>query len=316
MNGTPHEGTGRAHGKVILVGEHAVVYGRPAIAAALPQGASARARFTDDTDSVLSVEPWHVEVRPRDDSPLARAFAVMLDAVGIERPVRIDAVLELPGGSGLGSSAALGCAVLRALDALVGVESRSAEMAHGITLAWERIFHGRPSGVDNAIAWRGGLIWYVRGHPLEPIRARRPLQLVIGDSGEPCSTRITVTEVARRYERERDRMEKNFEAIAAIVRNARMAMEAGDLRALGQLFDLNHSLLASMLVSTTSLEDMIAAAREAGALGAKLTGGGGGGCMIALVPDPQTAARVRDALTALGKRAFIATIGGTPEAEE
>jgi mevalonate kinase len=318
MSDTRHKGCeqagfGQAHGKVILLGEHAVVYGRPALAAGLPHGASARARFSDEPASSLAVVPWNVDVRPGGGGSLAQAFGALLHAAGVERSVRVEATVELPGGSGLGSSAALGCAVLRALDALRGLPPRPHDEALEITLAWERVFHGNPSGVDNAVAWSGGLVFYERGRPLTPIRPRSPFMLVIGDSGQTCSTRITVSEVARQHKRHRERIEKCFDAIAAIVRNGRLAIERGDLRALGQLFDMNHSLLASMLVSTETLEEMIATARAAGALGAKLTGGGGGGCMIAVVSDQEIGIRVRDALIAGGKRAFLTTIGAPPQ---
>lgn len=305
------EGRGTACGKVILLGEHSVVYGRPAIAAGLPRGASARATWGEGaaSESTLHVVPWDVTVRPDGERSLAQAFGVLLREVGIDRAVAVEGKVELPGGSGLGSSAALGVAVLRALDDLRGVARDEASML-ACSLAWERVFHGNPSGVDNAMAIAGGLAWYVRGEPIAKVRARRALRLVVGDSGEPCSTRITVGEVARQHEKNRERMEKQFDAIAAIVRNGRLAIEAGDGRALGQLFDMNQSLLAGMLISTGTLEEMIGAARAAGALGAKLTGGGGGGCMIALADGAESAERVRAAIEALGKRAFVALVGG------
>lgn len=301
-------GVGVAHGKVILLGEHSVVYGRPAIAAGLPKGASARASFADET--TLAVSPWGVEVGPdpHAEKSLTRAFAALVQTAGYERAVRIEARVELPGGSGLGSSAALGTAVMRAVDDLLG-RTRSESDALAVSLAWERIFHGNPSGVDNAMAYAGGLAWFVRDQPLERVRARKPLTLVIGDSGEPCSTKITVGEVARQHEKSPERMDKTFDAIAAIVRNGRSAIESGDAKALGQLFDMNQSLLAGMLISTGTLEEMIGAARAAGALGAKLTGGGGGGCMIALAESAESAERIKSAIEAQGKRAFIAIIG-------
>lgn len=302
-------GEGVASGKVILLGEHSVVYGHPAIAAGLPRGASARAAASGDR-TVLAVEPWGVEVSPDPgaDKSLTRALAAMVEAAGWKEPVRVDARVDLPGGSGLGSSAALGVAVMRAVDDLLGIRRSDAE-ALEVSLAWERVFHGNPSGVDNAMAIAGGLAWYVRGQPIERLRGRTPLTLVIGDSGEPCSTMITVGDVARQHAADPERMGKQFEAIASIVRNGRLAIERGDLVSLGQLFDMNHALLAGMLISTGTLEEMIAAARSAGALGAKLTGGGGGGCMIALTDGGESAARVKGAIEALGKRAFVATIG-------
>ncbi|UJR83865.1 mevalonate kinase [Sandaracinus amylolyticus] len=305
-------GVGEAHGKVILLGEHSVVYGRPALAAGLPRGASARAMDAEG-ESSLHVTPWDVTVTPRDERSLGKAFGVLLEAACVERPVRIEARVDLPGGSGLGSSAALGVAVLRAIDALRGVERDDAS-ALEVSLAWERVFHGNPSGVDNAMSIAGGLAWYVRGRAIERVRARRAIPLVIGDSGEACSTKITVGEVARQHEKSPERMEKQFDAIAAIVRNGRLAAEQGDLKALGQLFDMNQSLLAGMLISTATLEEMIGVARAAGAYGAKLTGGGGGGCMIAVTEDRAGAEKVRAAIEEqCGKRAFVALVGGDQE---
>lgn len=300
-------GAGVAHGKVILLGEHSVVYGRPALAAGLPRGASARAWSTRET-STLHVVPWNVTVRPDAERSLSQAFAALLEAAELEGGARIEAQVDIPGGSGLGSSAALGVAVLRAIDAMRGIERDEASMLE-CSLAWERVFHGNPSGVDNAMAIAGGLAWYVRGQPLERVRTRRPLVLVVGDSGEPCSTMSTVSEVARQHAKSPERMEKHFDAIGVLVRNGRLAAEAGDAKALGQLFDMNQSLLAAMLISTDTLEEMIGAARAAGALGAKLTGGGGGGCMIALAADRDAAEKVKDAIEAGGKRAFVAIVG-------
>lgn len=312
MSRSQERAAGRAGGKVILLGEHAVVYGRPAIAAGLPDGAVARAQLAPpEQGTTLAVSPWNVQVRPDPEaaSSLARAFAALVAAAGYaERAIRVEAEVALPGGSGLGSSAALGVAVLRAIDAVFGRARNDSELLE-ILLAWERVFHGQPSGVDGALAIAGGLGWYVRGQPLEPIAARRPLLLVVGDSGEPCSTRVTVGEVARQRERNPERMDATFDAIAAIVRNGRLAIEHGDHVALGQLMDMNQSLLAGMMVSTPTLEEMIGAARAAGALGAKLTGGGGGGCMIALAADEAAAANVERALLSMGKRAFVTRVG-------
>lgn len=297
----------RAGGKVILLGEHAVVYGHPAIAAGLDRGANATAARIEG-DSMLSISPWGVTIEPNTDHgapPLARAFDALLATYDEPPRVAVRADVEIPGGGGLGCSAALGVAILRAIDEALGLE-READRVIEASLAWERVFHGTPSGIDNAMAARGGLALFRKGDALVPLRARRPLVLVVGDSGEPGSTRAMVESVARQHERAPARLDRTFEGIASLVRNGRLAIEAGDVVELGKLMDLDQALLNTLLVSTARLEELCALARAAGALGAKLTGGGGGGCMIALAPDPEVAERIS---AALGKGAFVVTAG-------
>jgi mevalonate kinase len=304
-------------GKVILLGEHAVVHGVPALAAALDL--HARATASIGAIDRMRIAPWGVDVTTSDALSLARAFAAAIaERGGTRAPVEVDATITVPGGAGLGSSAALGVAVIRAIDALEGV-TRDDEDTQRIALAWERVFHGNPSGIDTRMAIAGGIALY-RRHPSEGQRAlervvpRVPITLVIAHSGDGASTRAMVESVARQKERDGARFEKALSAIDALVGNARRAIEAGDLRALGQLFDMNQSLLAAWMVSTGTIEEMCAAARAAGALGAKLTGGGGGGCMIALARSIEAAEPIRAALLEHGKKeAWIVTAGGTED---
>lgn len=294
-------------GKVILLGEHAVVYGTPALAAGIGRGVWAKAAPAARTE--LAVEPWGVTIGVDDDADLGRALAAVVRAHPKELPaLRVEAEVELPAGAGVGCSAALGVAVIRALDRAVGHEASDAEIAER-ALDWERVFHGNPSGVDNTMAAHGGVAVYRKGEPLEPVPLKKPLTLVVGDSGEPSSTRTMVEGVAHQRERDPARFQKSLDAIASLVQNARLAIEAGDLYGLGQLMNLNHALLSGWMLSSSALEDMCAAAREAGATGAKLTGAGGGGCMIALVEDDDAAARVAAAIERTGHRAFVAEVG-------
>ena len=314
---------GHGSGKVILLGEHAVVHGVPAIAAGLSVGAIAKAR---EGEPVLSIAPWGVTVCAGEDTPLGAAFAALLaaratDARGDETPREhtVAATIALPGSAGLGSSAALGVATLRALDLADGID-RDFDRSQAVALAWERVFHGNPSGIDTAVALSGGLVRF-RRHPadgeraLEPLAAGRALRVVVGHSGAPGSTKETVARVGLRKTEDPARFEAELNRFREVVRAGEHAVLAGDLDALGASFDRCHGLLARWRVSTDALDAMCERARAAGALGAKLTGGGGGGCMIALVRDEAAAHRVRSALVSMGRDAFETTIGETKVAK-
>lgn len=295
---------GFGRGKVILLGEHAVVHGYPAIAASIERGVHAQA--TPAERDLLRLKPWDLVVAADEGSeePLARAFAAILGEY-IDRPaLDVEARVDLPAGAGLGCSAAIGVAVLDAIDEALGLNRSRAELGDA-ALRWERVFHGNPSGVDNTMSAVGGVALFRRGQPLEPLHANKTLHLVIGHSGEPSSTKEMVASVKRQLDQEPARVTQTFEGIETLVRNAKLAIEAGDLVALGQLLDLNHTLLSSLMLCTTKLDAMCQTAREAGALGAKMTGGGGGGCMFALAPKRDEAERLREVL---GHEAFVAEV--------
>jgi mevalonate kinase len=303
-------------GKLILLGEHGVVYGRPAIAAALPGGAEATAEPA--AGPRLEVEPWGVafdadaEQRDAQSEMLRKAFCALLEpyvaSYGRRPAMRVRVRLSLPGGAGLGGSAALSVAIIRALDAALGVAPRDASAVASAALAAEAVFHGNPSGIDSAMAASGGVALYRKGQALEPLKLARKLTLVVGHSGEPGSTHQTVASVGRQHERNPQKLEQIFDGMEAIVINGKSALAAGELWRFGQLMVLNQKLLNTLLLSTVRLEEMCDAAQQAGALGAKLTGGGGGGCMIALCEHMTAANEVKDALTALGREAFIAEV--------
>jgi len=294
---------GFGRGKVILLGEHAVVHGYPAIAVGIDRGVVAEASPADE--DLLKLSPWDMNVRPDPTGePLERAFAVALSGYLDRPPIEVRAQIDLPAGAGLGCSAAIGVAVLHAIDEALGLK-RSREELAGASIDWEKIFHGNPSGIDNTVSAIGGVALFRKGEPLQSLRSNKPLHLVVGYSGQSSSTKEMVASVARQLESDPVRVNQAFEAIGVLVRNAKLALEAGDLVALGQLLDLNHSILSSLMLCTTKLDDMCRAARDAGALGAKMTGGGGGGCMIALAPKREEALRISDTL---GEDVFVAEV--------
>ena len=299
---------GFGRGKVILLGEHAVVYGHPALAAGVERGVVARAHAAERDE--LRLPDWGKTVIPLEESedPLARAFAEVLSLYPDRHALAVEADIALPAGAGLGCSAALGVAVLGAIDEVLGVSRTPSERGE-LALRWEKVFHGNPSGIDNMMAACGGLAIYTKGQSLEVVRAKKPLHLVIADSGHTSSTKEMVESVARQFQAHQERIGKTFEAIASLVRNGRLACIEGDHDALGQLLDLNHFLLSSLMLCTTKLDRMCQTARTAGALGAKMTGAGGGGCIVALAPDPGQARTVLGALEPISSQAFVAEVG-------
>jgi mevalonate kinase len=299
-------GVGVACGKVIFLGEHAVVYGVPAVAVGIERGVRAVARPLERGPTRLAVAVWGVEIDANDERDLGRALRALVEvsaAAGVEAPVHIDAQVALPPGGGLGCSAALGVAAARAIDPGASVETIAERV-----MAWERVFHGNPSGIDAAVAARGGGISFTKGVGIEPIRIGAPLTLCIGNSGTGSSTRAMVEAVAHLRERRPEIVHKSFEGIKSLVRNARLAIEAGDLFALGRLMDLNQMLLSGIFVSTTEIEQMCAIARAEGAFGAKLTGAGGGGCVVALVHGGAEAERVLAAWKGAGYDGFATRV--------
>ena len=295
---------GFGRGKVILLGEHAVVHGCPAIAVGIERGVTAEA-VTAERD-LLRLSPWDLALGPaaEGEEPLERAFAAALAMYPSRPALEVSAKVDLPPGAGLGCSAAIGVAVLDAIDEALGIERSRTDLGKA-ALTWEKVFHGNPSGIDNTMSAIGGVALYRKGDELRSLHSNKPLHLVIGYTGEPSSTKEMVAFVGRQLENDRERVNKAFEGIEVLVRNAKLAIEAGDLVALGQLLDLNHTILSSLMLCTTKLDDMCQAARRAGALGAKMTGAGGGGCMFALAPKRDEALRLRDVL---GEGSFVAEV--------
>ena len=300
---------GRAAGKVILLGEHAVVYGRPALAAGLGLGLEVEVTAGGGAFRVES----DLALLAGDPRPAALA-AEAARALGIEpRGLVLRIRSELPAGAGLGSSAALAIAVLRALAAAVGRRLEPGEEL-GLGRRLEAIFHGHPSGIDPAAAAEGGsgCIRFVRGEPptITRLRTPRPLPLVIA-LGPARSTGAAVGGLRTRWEADRARCERLFDEVAAVVEAGARAAEAGDLPALGRAFDENQALLGALGVSAPEVETRAAAARGAGALGAKLTGGGAGGAVIALAAEPE---RVAAELRAQQIKTIVVRVGTAEEA--
>jgi len=258
---------GRAPGKVILLGEHAVVYGEPAVAAAID-------RYVD-----VSVEPAETT-----DSP--DPFVAIAREAGWTSGFRVEISSEIPFGSGLGSSAALGVALARAFK-----PGCSAEEAARLAMHLERAVHGKPSGVDPAVSAHGGIIFFTKG-AVE--RVRGSAWLCVLQSGIERGTKSTVLGLAERRKTD-PVIDQSIRRLGELARQGRAFLELGDFRGLGGTFDVAHSYLRDGLqVSCPELERAVESLRAAGALGAKLTGAGGGGAAIGLARDPAHAHEIAE----------------------
>lgn len=299
----------RAHGKLILLGEHAVVYGVPAIAVGISAGVTAEAALAESSSLSLG----ELRAAAADDSELGRAFSALLRALSAP-PVRVDVTLGMPVGSGLGASAAIGVAIAKSvLECLYPGESPLEGRVLEAAGAWENVFHGSASGIDAAAAFHGGCLWFRKGEGVSPIPLGAELSLCVALAGPPASTRLMVESVAKLRARRTELVDKSLDGIRSLVENARLAIAAGDVRSLGKLMDLNQMILSGLFVSTDEIESACEAARSAGALGAKLTGAGGGGAVVALVEDDPEP--VLAAFGGLGLKCFAARVSRAPRAE-
>jgi hydroxymethylglutaryl-CoA reductase len=214
--------------------------------------------------------------------------------------------LGLPPGSGLGSSAALAVAVARALARTTGVGADAATV-EAAAMDSETVIHGRPSGLDHTVAQRGGFGLFVRGEGLRPVRAARPVPLVIGHTGKERDTKGRVARVAELVTERPSDIRPCIDRIGALSVHAARAVERGDFDELGAAMRANQRELRALEVSCPEIEQMIELAEGAGALACKLTGGGGGGCVIALAPGREH--KVAAAWAGAGLRSFLTEVG-------
>lgn len=309
----PRVGAGAAPGKVILFGEHAVVYGEPAIAAALSTGLGATCE--DHPVPRLRIPAWGkngLDVQ-LDGGPLdavGRAFAAILDRV---RPASRDLLVtvdgELPLGVGLGSSAAFAVSVARAVADHAGRTLDQATTLEAAEAA-EQIFHGNPSGLDHTICTLGGCLRYQR--EAEPrfvaLAIPRRLDAVLAWTPRQGTTLQAVAGLRARHDALAGLYDQLFALMGDLTRAGEVALLEGDAARVGQLFNLAHGCLNACGVSSPTIERMVHVARGAGALGAKLTGAGHGGAMLAITDGPDR--RVREALREAGFQALTCRIGG------
>lgn len=322
---------GYAPGKVILFGEHAVVHGQPAIACTLDRGIRVAVSVGDvDDGPVLRSQNGSLPTRCKPDRAgvvgegperLRQALALLEELAdegdrALVRRLHFSVDGAIPAGAGLGSSAALAVALLRGVHQVLGTPIDDDTLV-ARAFALEKVFHGNPSGVDHTTIVRGGVVLYEKAvgaatGAATPLLLPRPLRLAVGVAGPHAGTANAVGALRERMRRHEAAYARVFDGIGALAREAREHLEGGRYAAVGELMDLNQGYVNALGVSTPAIEALCAIARERGALGAKLSGAGGGGAVIALVDDDPEP--IRRAFAAAGYSAFTAVVptGATP----
>ena len=308
-------GKGSGYGKVILFGEHFVVHGVPGIVSAIDS--------TTDAEVKKAVKGINV----RDERKTAKGYSEekrlqqlesiqnMLKAMGIDPKIALDIWVggTLPGFSGLGASAASSVAIARAIAQELHMKVAD-EKINNVAYEAEKAYAGNPSGIDNTAATYGGLMWFrknMAGGPdkVEHLSIEAPVEIVIGSTGKVANTKAMVEGVDDRKRKNPQKYNAVFKRAEELAYEGRAALEFYNLKKVGELMNENHRLLQEIEVSSIELDQLIDVARKQGAFGAKLTGGGGGGCMVALTPGKELQVKVANAIKSLGFEVLSTKIG-------
>lgn len=300
-----------APGKIILFGEHAVVYNRPALAVPVTQVSVEVEVRTSDSAGIWIHAPiiaLHAELSTLPpDHPIGSVILKLFQHLHIVQPPNIEINISstIPVASGLGSGAAVSAALIRALSSFFD-NPLANEQINDMVYETEKLYHGTPSGIDNTVITYAMPVYFIKGQPIETFKPGKPFTIVIGDTGIPAPTKESVADVRRLWLRNSIYYEDIFDEIGQMALIARRSIESGKPELLGELMDQNHAFLQKLTVSSPELDKLVDAARNAGALGAKLSGGGRGGNMIALV-NQASAESVAEALTSAGAVRTIIT---------
>ncbi len=309
------DNTFTASAKIILLGEHAVVYGKPSIAVPLST-LRTQAKVTSlrpgsglrITASDLDNRLFIVDTSSRNaEDPITVASWLMLDYLGLPPPdANIVLHSDIPVASGMGSGAALTTALFRALLGALN-KTLPDDQLNELVYEVEKVHHGTPSGVDNTVIVYEQPVYFTRGIAPQRLKVMKPFSLLIADTGVSASTKVAVSDVRNLYDSQRQFTQKLIDSIGELVLGGRRAIENNEIIKLGNIMNRNHQFLQDLTVSSSSLDALVQTARKAGAIGAKLTGGGRGGNMISLV-TPDSLDSVRASLLAAGAAHIYETI--------
>jgi len=309
-------GRGSGFGKTILFGEHFVVYGVPGIASAVDSAADATVKKAVKGITVTDERTGAKGYAEKKKLQQLESIERMLKAMNMDpKKVAIDIWLggNLPGFSGLGASAASSVAIARAIAEEFDLDLRD-EKINDVAYEAEKAYAGNPSGIDNTAATFGGLIWFKKNvgedsNTIEQLSIRKPVEIVIGNTGIVADTKAMVAGVGERKKQNPEKYDSIFKQAENLAHKGRKALEEFDLQKVGELMNENHRLLQEIEVSCKELDYLVELARDQGAFGAKMTGGGGGGCMLALTHGKDIQETVASAIENEGYKVLRTKIG-------
>jgi len=306
---------GYGFGKIILFGEHFVVYGLPGIASAVGDKTIARIEKSDRyelIDNRPATDGYKIEKKDEMD----RSMKFILDFMKIDvekNPVRITLAGNLFCTSGIGASAAMATSIARAFSEYFNLGLDDNQI-NRISYEGEKGSAGTPSGIDNTCATFGGLLWFEKNmqggeNKIELLKIKKPIEIVLGNTGLSSVTSEVVADVRKAKEAHPDKYEKIFREYERLVKEGRGALDNYDLEKLGKLMDENNRLLKEINLSCKEAEEIIRIAKRNGALGAKMTGTCRGGYVITLTPGKDIQKKVAEAIEAKGFETMKTTIG-------
>jgi mevalonate kinase len=309
-------GKGSGFGKVILFGEHFVVHGVPGIVSAIDSTADAEVKKIEQgitiKDERKGAKGYAEEKKTQQSESIDRILKAMeVNPKTVSFSIWLGG--NLPGFSGLGASAASSVAIARAIAQELGKKLPDGRI-NEIAYEAEKAYAGTPSGIDNTAATYGGLLWFKKnmsGGPntIEKLRVRKPVEIIIGSTGIVANTKAMVEGVAERKKKNPEKYNRLFKQAEDLALTAKKALQEFNLRKVGELMNENHRLLQEIEVSCEELDYLVDLAKKQGAFGAKLTGGGGGGCMTALTPTRELQEAVAKAIEKEGYEVLRTKIG-------
>ncbi|KRL39064.1 mevalonate kinase [Liquorilactobacillus uvarum DSM 19971] len=314
-----HSGNGESHAKIILIGEHSVVYGQPAIALPLSK-VKTKVHIKDSSNGprILHSRYFDGELKnsPTSLSGIKHLINYILEAHSMMNSSFIMTITsDLPAERGMGSSAATAIAVVRALYTYFGWHLTHSKLLQLANIA-EKDIHGNPSGLDAATSASSQPVWMIKNKELFTLPINLNACLLICDSGIRGRTGEAVSSVKKRLESDPEATQALINKLGELAFAARQQIANDDPSGLGKTFNIAQSQLAALGVSNKQLDDLIKTSLAFGALGSKLTGGGRGGCFISLVRNQKSAKEIARQLRKKGvTETWIQPLGNDPEEE-